>query len=53
MRYQEALGGIHGDSHAGAESFQEASKVHNPNKNTNALMNSGPSVSGTSRIPTF
>jgi hypothetical protein len=50
---KDQLGGIHDDSHAGIESFQYASKVPHPNKETKVLMNSEPSVSGTSRMPIF
>src|SRR5262249_16625669 len=34
-------------------SFQDPRQTHNPKKNTNAFTNSAPSVSGTSRIPSF
>ncbi len=51
MKGHDALGGSHGDSHAGADPRQWASRAANPVIHTRSFTKFAPNVSGTSLIP--
>ncbi|MGY4359864.1 hypothetical protein ACVW0J_006357 [Bradyrhizobium sp. i1.7.7] len=52
MADQDAAGGIHAASQAGTEPCKDASSANHPNRDAKPLMMSGPTVSGSNRMPT-